>query len=326
MTKIALFDTKPYDKDSFEKMVGKDQQISYYDTRLLIDTAQLAKGFDVVVPFVNDDLSEKTLVSLKQEGVKLIAMRCAGYNNVDLKAAKKLELPIVRVPAYSPHAVAEAAFAMLLTLDRKLQHAYVRTREFNFSLTGLEGFDLYGKTVGVIGTGKIGQCFIEIAKGFGLNVLCYDPYPAKLEGVKYVSLEELFTSSDIISLHCPLTRENIHIIDLDSINLMKKGVYIINTSRGGLIRSEDLLNGLKEKKIGGAALDVYEEEGGIFFEDNSLNGVDDDTLARLISMPNVLVTGHQAYLTKEALSNIAEVTLENITSFFKEGKLQNQVV
>lgn len=325
MIKIALFDTKPYDKDSFDKLNEGQFQITYFESRLMQATASLAGGFDVVVPFVNDDLSKSTLTKIKEDGVKLIAMRCAGFNNIDLKAARDLSLPVVRVPAYSPHAVAEAAFAMLLTLERKLQHAYVRTREFNFSLVGLEGFDLYGKTVGVIGTGKIGRCFIDIAKGFGLNILCYDPFPTEIEGATYVSLEELFMASDIISLHCPLTRENVHIIDLDSINLMKKGVFIINTSRGGLIRSEDLLNGLKEKKIGGAALDVYEEEGGVFFEDNSLNGVDDDTLARLISMPNVLVTGHQAYSTREALFNIAEVTLSNISAFFESGKLDNQV-
>lgn len=323
--KITLFDVKQFDKESFERENKYGFDIVYFDVRLNPKTAKLASGSDVVVPFVNDDLSRETLEELKECGVKLIALRCAGFNNVDLKAAKELELTVVRVPAYSPHAIAEAAFAMLLALDRKLVHSYVRTREFNFSLNGLVGFDLHGKTVGVIGTGKIGRCFIDIAKGFGMKVLCYDPYPVEIEGAEFVPLDKLFSESDIISLHCPLTRETKHIIDRDSIELMKKGVYIINTSRGGLIRSDDLLEGLKSKKIGGAGLDVYEEESGIFFEDNSEYGVDDDILARLISMPNVLVTGHQAYLTIEALNNIATITMENINDFVLGKEVINEV-
>ena len=323
--KVTLFDAKGYDRETFEKENKGRYELSYFDVGLAAKTASLASGSDVVVPFVNDDISKETLKVLKKEGVKLVALRCAGFNNVDIESANSLGIPVVRVPAYSPHAVAEAAFALLLALDRKLVHSYVRTREFNFSLSGLVGFDLYGNTVGVIGTGKIGRCFIEIAKGFGMKVLCYDPYPSEIEGAEFVELDTLFAQSDIISLHCPLTRETKHIIDRDSIEIMKKGVYIINTSRGALIRSDDLLEGLKSKKIGGAGLDVYEEESGIFFEDNSEYGVDDDILARLISMPNVLVTGHQAYLTSEALMNIASVTFDNIDAFFSGKELLNQV-
>ncbi len=322
--KIAMFDTKPYDREFFDETNGGRYAIKYFDSMLTRETATLSRGFEVVIPFVNDDLSKETLEKLKDEGVRLIALRCAGFNNVDLKAARELGITVVRVPAYSPHAVAEAAFAMLLTLDRKLQHAYVRTREFNFSLNGLVGFDLYGKTVGVIGSGKIGRCFIDIAKGFGMRVLAYDPFPQEIENVEWPGLDGLFQESDIISLHCPLTRDTLHIIDRDSIALMKRGVVIINTSRGALIRSDDLLEGLKSKRIGGAALDVYEEESEVFFSDNSELGIDDDILARLISMPNVLVTGHQAYLTREALKNIADDTLKNIDAYL-DGKPQNVV-
>ena len=325
--KIIFYDTQKYDKEHFDEVNKKyNYEIHYLEAHLNAHTASLSKGYDVVCAFVNDTLDKKVLTELKGCGIRLIALRSAGYNNVDLNTAKALKIPVVRVPAYSPEAVAEAAAAMLLTLDRKLQHAYVRTREFNFSLNGLVGFNLYGKTAGVIGTGKIGRAFIRIAQGFGMNVIAYDPYPAKIDGVEYVSPEELFKRSDIISLHCPLTDENRHIIRKETISEMKDGVIIINTSRGGLIDSEDLLDALKSHKIGGAALDVYEEESGIFFEDQSEEGIEDDNLARLISMPNVLITGHQAFLTHEALDAISTVTLENIKAFEGGQKLVNEVL
>jgi Lactate dehydrogenase and related dehydrogenases len=318
--KIAFFDTKDYDRHYFdEENVKYNHEIKYFEPRLNENTAALAKGFDAVCPFVNANVDAATIHRLKEENVRLIALRSAGFNHVDIDAAKEAGITVVRVPAYSPHAVAEGAFAMLLTLIRKLQHAYVRTREFNFSLSGLVGFDLFGKTIGIVGTGKIGRCAIDIAKGFGLKVLAYDPYPAEIEGVEFVSFERLARESDIISLHCPLTRDNHHLINRDSIGLMKKGVILVNTSRGALVESNALLEGLKSRKIGAAALDVYEEEAGIFFSDLSENGISNDTLALLISMPNVLVTSHQGYLTEEALSQIAAVTLKNVM-LFEEGK------
>jgi len=324
--KIAFFDTKEYDKQHFDVANSKFKfDLTYFEPRLNESTVLLAKGFDVVCPFVNATINEKVIEKLKEYGVKLIALRSAGFNHVDIKAAKKAGIPVVRVPAYSPHAVAEAAFALLLTLIRKLQHAYVRTREFNFSLSGLVGFDLYGKTIGIIGTGKIGRCAIDIAKGFGMKVLAFDPYPANIDGVEFVSFETLIREADVISLHCPLTQDNYHLINKESISKMKKGVIIINTSRGGLVESSALLEGLKTHQIGGAGLDVYEEEAGIFFSDLSIDGISNDTLTLLISMPNVLVTSHQAYLTTEALSHIAETTLANINMIDSGIKCPNEV-
>ena len=324
--KITMFDTKPYDKKYFEEInqnYGFD--IKYLESTLGENSAIMAKGSDVVCPFVNCNVDKNVIDILADEGIRLIAMRSAGFNNVDLKRATERGLKVVRVPAYSPHAVAEHSFAMLLTLVRKMQHAYVRTREFNFSLSGLEGFDLYRKTIGIIGTGKIGRCAIDIAKGFGMQILAYDPYPQPLEGVEYTNLEELLKKSDIISLYCPLTKDNRHLINAESLKMIKKNAVIINTSRGALVNSEDLLDALKEKRLAGAALDVYEEEAGIFFTDQSNEGIEDDTLARLISMPNVIVTSHQGYLTEEALRAISETTLKNISEFEQGLALSNEI-
>lgn len=322
--KVAFFDTKDYDRQTFEPYSREDFEFHFYDTRLTEDTAELARGADTVCVFVNDNVNAAVIEKLTALGVKLIALRCAGYNNVDLAAAFG-KIHVVRVPAYSPYAVAEHAMALLLTSIRRIHKAYNRTREFNFSLSGLTGFDLHGKTMGVIGTGKIGGCFINICKGFGMNVLAYDKYPVKIEDVRCVELDELIQKSDIISLHCPLTAETEHLIDAKSISKMKKGVVILNTSRGALIDSEALLNGIKERKIGAACLDVYEEESDLFFEDLSGHIVNDDTLARLISMPNVIVTSHQAFLTKEALAGIAETTVRNICAYFHENRIANEI-
>jgi len=292
--KIAFFDTKPYDKQSFEKYVSDDLKFKFFETKLNIDTVELAHGCDGVCIFVNDTADAQVIDKLYEIGVKIIALRCAGYNNVDVKHAFG-KIHVVHVPAYSPYAVAEHTMAMLLTSIRRIHKAYIRTKDFNFSLNGLTGFDLYGKTVGVIGTGKIGRVFIDICTGCGMKVLAYDKYPADDVPAEYVTLDRLFADSDIISMHCPLTKETYHIIDERSIGKMKKGVVILNTSRGALIDADALLEGIKSRHIGAACLDVYEEESDVFFEDYSGHIVDDDTLARLISMPNVLVTSHQAF-------------------------------
>ena len=313
--KIAFFDTKEYDIESFNPIVKeRNIEVKYFEPKLSIDTVGLTKGFDGVCIFVNDSVTKEVIDELYKNGVKAIFLRCAGFNNVDLKAAFG-KIHVYRVPAYSPYAVAEHAMALYLASNRRIHKAYNRVREYNFSLSGLTGNDLYGKTVGVIGTGKIGRIFINICKGFGMNVIAYDLYPLKDSDIKYVSLEELFKESDVISLHCPLTEETTHIINKDSIALMKKGVAIINTSRGGLINSKDLLEGIKERKIGTVCLDVYEEESDIFFENKSGHIMDDSTLLQLIAMPNVLITSHQAFLTKEALNNIAETTVKNMIRF-----------
>ncbi len=325
MIRAAMFDTKSYDKNVFEKYIEKkDIQLKYFEAKLNEDTAELAKNFSVIIPFVNDTLSSGVIDTLCKNGVKLIAMRCAGFNNVDVKHAQG-KIPIVRVPEYSPYAVAEHAMAMLLTNIRRIHKAYIRTRDFNFSLNGLTGFDLHGKTAGIVGTGKIGRCFIDICRGFGMNVIAYDPYPLKDSGIEYAELNDLFQKSDILSLHCPLTQQNKHLINEDTIGTMKTGVVLINTSRGALIDTDALIHGIKSKKIGAACLDVYEEESDLFFEDFSGHIVQDDTLARLITLPNVLITSHQAFLTEEALNNIAETTVKNIQLFFSEGTLKNEV-
>ena len=325
MTKIAFFDTKPYDKPGFEKYgPPAGIEFKYYESKLDADTAGLAEGCAGVVAFVNDSLNTPTIHRLYDMGIRLIALRCAGFNNVDLKTACG-KMHVVRVPAYSPYAVAEHAMAMLLTSIRRIHKAYNRTREFNFSLNGLTGFDLHGKSVGVIGTGKIGKVFINICRGFGMNVSAYDPYPDPSAGIRYVTLGELFAQSDILSLHCPLTSQTQHIINAETISQMKKGVVIINTSRGGLIDAEALTEGIKNKQVGAACLDVYEEESELFYEDNSGHILQDDVLARLISMPNVLLTSHQAFLTEEALNYIAEVTVRNISAFLKGEKLENEI-
>lgn len=323
--KYAFFDTKPYDIPSFEKYGNENEiEFKFFETKLNRDTASLAKGCDGVCVFVNDTVDAEVIDKLYSMGVKAVALRCAGYNNVDVKHSFG-KLHIFHVPAYSPYAVAEHAIAMLLTSIRRIHKAYIRTKDFNFSLSGLTGFDLYGKTVGVIGTGRIGRVFIDICKGFGMKVLAYDKFPARDSGIEYVDLDTLFAKSDIISLHCPLTEETKHMIDASAINKMKKGVVIINTSRGALIDADALLAGIKSRQVGAACLDVYEEESDIFFEDFSGHIMDDDTLARLISMPNVIVTSHQAFLTEEALNNIAETTVKNITEFNLNGYCENEL-
>lgn len=322
--KIAFFDAKDYDKDSFIRSNEDKFVIDYYETRLTEDTCRLAEGHEVVCVFVNDDINRTVIDKLCEMNVRLIALRCAGYNNVDVEYAYG-RIHIVRVPAYSPYAVAEHAMALLLTSIRRIHKAYIRTKDFNFSLNGLTGFDLHGKTVGVIGTGKIGRIFIDICRGFGMNVIAYDKFPAKDSGIEYVSLDEIWERSDIISFHCPLTDENRHMVNADSIARMKKGVTLINTSRGALIDTESLVEGIKQRKIGAACLDVYEEESNVFFHDYSNHIVDDDTLARLISMPNVIVTSHQAFLTNEALTNIADTTLDNVAEFFAQEYSKNEV-
>ena len=327
--KIAFFDAKPYDKPSFEKY-GQKKGINfkYFETKLNEDTVGLAKGFDGVCAFVNDTINDVVIDKLNEMGVNVLALRCAGFNNVDMKYAYG-KLHVMRVPAYSPYAVAEHTMALLLTSIRRIHKAYIRSRDYNFSLTNLTGFDLHGKTVGVIGTGRIGRVFIDICRGFGMTVLAYDKFRAEGldngDTIRYVELDELFRNSDIISLHCPLTEETNHLIDEKALERCKKGVVILNTSRGGLVDAEALLMGIKSRKVGAACLDVYEEESDIFFEDNSGHIMEDDTLARLISMPNVIVTSHQAFLTEEALENIAETTVNNLVSFFEKGECPNEL-
>lgn len=324
MKKIAFFDTKKYDIESFDRN-NKNYEIVYYEDKLNKNTAVLAKGCDAVCVFVNDEVNKEVIDLLSSYGIKVLLLRCAGYNNVDIKYAYN-KLHILRVPAYSPNAVAEHAMALLLCLNRKIHKAYLRTRDFNFNIAGFTGFDLAGKTVGVVGTGKIGMEFISICKGFKMNVIAYDLYPNPNLDIKYVSLDELFNRSDVISLHCPLTNETRHLIDEDAINKMKPNVVIINTSRGGLIDSRALLRALYEKKIKAAGLDVYEEEANLFFEDNSNEIVQDDVLALLISLPNVIITSHQGYLTEEALDNISSVTLKNLDDYYEGLKLENEIV
>ena len=314
--KLAFFDTKSYDIPGFDRYgIPAGVEIKYFEPNLNRDTVTLAAGFDAVCVFVNDTVDAVVVDKLHQLGVKAIVLRCAGFNNVDIKACEG-KLRVFRVPAYSPHAVAEHAMALLLTINRRTHKAYIRTRDFNFSLQGLAGFDLYGKTVGIVGTGKIGRVFADICKGFGMKILAYDKFPNPDAGLDYVDLPELFAQADIISLHCPLTEETHHLINTDTIAMMKKGVTIINTSRGALVDTEALINGIKEKKVGAACLDVYEEEGDFFYEDFSGHIVQDDKLVRLIAMPNVIVTSHQAFLTSEALDNIAATTVNNLTRFF----------
>lgn len=324
MINVAFYDVKPYDLEYFNLINDKFQfSIKYIEGRLNVNTAILADGCNAVCAFVNDDVSADVIERLSGIGIKLIAMRCAGYNNVDVKYAEG-KIPVVRVPAYSPYAVAEHAVALLLTLNRRTHKAFLRTRDFNFSLNGLTGFDLHGKTVGVIGTGKIGTVFIDICRGFGLKIIAYD-VSKKQNNVEYVSLDELFERSDIVSLHCPLSKDTHHIINENSISKMKKNCFIINTSRGALIDSEDLLDALLNERIGGACLDVYEEESELFYEDKSETIIKDNVLSRLICLPNVIVTSHQGFLTHEALMNIASTTLENIDSYLNKGKLVNNV-
>ena len=328
--KIAFFGAKPYDIASFDKVNEKyNYDIKYFKGHLNPNNVVLTQDADAVCIFVNDTADAAVIDAMADNGVKLLALRCAGFNNVDLEAAKG-KLPVVRVPAYSPYAVAEYSLALMLSLNRKIHRAYWRTRDGNFSLNGLMGFDMHGKTVGIIGTGKIAKILIRILKGLGMHILAYDVYPdykfAEEEGITYTTLDELYKNSDIISLHCPLTEQTRYIINDDSIAKMKDGVMIINTGRGQLIHTNALIEGLKEKKIAAAGLDVYEEEGDYFYEDKSDKIIDDDVLARLLSFNNVIVTSHQAFFTKEAMHNIAETTLQNIEDFRQNRPLVNEVI
>ena len=327
---IAFFGTMPYDKATFKavnEQYGFD--IKFHIGNLSLDNVSLTRDADAVCVFVNDNVDAELILRLKEHGVRLIALRCAGYNNVDIAAAQRAGIAVARVPAYSPHAVAEYAVALMLSLNRKIQRASWRTRDGNFSLNGLMGFDMYGKTLGVIGTGKIAKVLIGILKGFGMKILAYDLYPdhafAEANGVDYVSLDELYAGSDIISLHCPLTPETEYLINRESIAKMKRGVMIINTGRGRLIHSDDLIEGLKTKQVGFAGLDVYEEEEPYFYKDKSDKIIDDDTLARLLSFNNVIMTSHQAFFTAEATQNIAHTTLSNVRDFVEGRTLLNAV-
>lgn len=328
--KIAVFDAHKFERDFFDKENKKfNHQITYFDARLTAQTAKLADGFPCICCFVNDSLNKQALSLLDTKSIKLIALRSAGYNHVDLAETNRLGIKVVRVPAYSPHSVAEHAVALLMSLNRKTHKAYARVRELNFSLNGLIGFDLYQKTVGVIGTGKIGTAFSKIMLGFGCKVLAYDINPnPDLQGetnLQYASLEKILSESDVISLHVPLTPETKHLIDAKALEKIKTGAILINTGRGALIDTKALIKSLKTEKIGAAGLDVYEEEENIFFEDHSAQVLQDDTLARLLTFPNVLITSHQGFLTKEALQKIAETTLQNITDFEKGLPLKNEV-
>ena len=328
-TRVIFFDIKDYDKEFFKKY-GKDYdfEMTFLQVRLSEETAHLTKGYDVVCAFTNDDINKETIDLISENGIKLLAMRCAGFNNVSLKDIHN-RFKVVRVPAYSPHAIAEYTVGIILAINRKIHKAYVRTREGNFSINGLMGIDLYQKTAGIIGTGKIGQILIKMLKGFDMNVIAYDPFPnqkiAGELGFKYVSLDELYAEADVISLNCPLTKETKYMINRRSMLKMKDGVMIVNTGRGALIDSVDLVEALKDKKVGAAALDVYEEEEEYFFEDKSSQVIEDDILGRLLSFHNVLMTSHQAYFTEEAVEAITVTTLNNIKAFVEGKELLNEV-
>lgn len=326
--KVAMFSSRSYDIQHFKPLISIPISVNFFDTQLNAQTVALAAGYDAVCAFVNDDLSAPILTQLHKLGIKYIAMRCAGFNNIDLSCAKALGLIIVRVPAYSPEAVAEHAIALLMTLNRRTHKAYQRTRDANFSLEGLVGFNLHGKTIGIIGTGKIGVATMAIFKGFGCKILASDPYPSEHAislGAEYVSLDTLFANSDVISLHCPLMDDNKHLLNKNTFALMKDGVTIINTSRGGLLNANDAIEALKSGRIGGLGLDVYEEEEHLFFNDHSSEIITDDTFRRLSACHNVIFTGHQAFLTKEALTSIAETTLNNLIELEQTKTSVNQV-
>lgn len=330
MAKIAFYDTRSYDKESFTKENEKfGFEIEYFEFRINEKTAFTAKGYDAICVFVNDVLNEQVISMLKECGVKIILLRCAGFNNVDLAAAQKYGIKVVRVPAYSPHAVAEHALALLMALTRHIPQAYIRTKTANFNIEGLTGRDLFGLTAGVFGTGKIGRVMAELLKGLGMKIICYDPFPnnewAAQNGFTYVDVETIFKQSDVLTFHCPLTNETRHIVNHDTTKMMKPDAVIINTGRGALIDTKALVHALKHKYIGGAALDVYEEESQFFFKDWSSEVITDDVLARLLTFPNVIITGHQAFLTKTALSNIASVTLNNYKDFSEGKELVNEV-
>ncbi len=333
MIHVAFFDSKDYDVSSFNsklRQLGLEQEIriDYYEARLSQKTANIiTKDIDVVCSFVNDKIDAEVIRVMLRCEVKLLALRCAGFNHVDFGSLQD-SIPVLRVPAYSPHAVAEHALSLMCAINRKIHKAYHRVRDGNFSIKGLVGFDFYRKTAGVVGTGKIGQTMISILRGLGMEILAYDLYPnAKLEqqGVRYCNTEELWRGSDIITLHCPLTPESQYLINYDSLAMMKPNVIIINTSRGALINTQDLIYALKKDRIGGAGLDVYEEEEDVFFEDHSLKNLKDEQLLRLLSFNNVVLTAHQAFLTREALDEIAQTTLQNIVNYMHKGESQNQV-
>ena len=330
MLNIAFFSSKSYDEKSFTLAKGElKAEFHFHDFRLTTTTAKMAHDCEAVCAFVNDDLSRDVLEVLAQGGTKLIAMRCAGFDKVDLEAAKDLGLQVVRVPAYSPESVAEHTVGMMMCLNRKLHKAYQRTRDANFSLEGLVGFNFHGKTVGVIGSGKIGLATMRILKGLGMNILCYDPYPNPLAeelGARYVELDELYQHSDVISLHCPMSKENYHLLDATAFSKMKDGVMIVNTSRGELLDSTAAIEALKQSKIGALGLDVYDNEKELFFQDKSNDVIVDDVFRRLSACHNVLFTGHQAFLTKDALSNIANTTLGSITAYFNNEKSGNELI
>lgn len=328
--KITVFDAHRFERAAFDQVNSRFRhEIEYLEPRLTEHTASLVRGSQAVCSFVNDRLTASALKTLKEQGVRLIALRSAGFNHVDLNAAAELDLKVVRVPAYSPHAVAEHAVCLILALNRKIHRAYARVREHNFSLEGLVGFDLHGKTVGVIGTGKIGAVFCRIMKGFGCRVIAYDVYPnGELEraaGIEYVDLPRLYRESDIVSLHVPLTPQTRHLIDGKALESMKPGVMLINTGRGALVDTHALIGALKSGRLGSAGLDVYEEEENFFFQDLSDQVIQDDCLSRLLTFPNVLMTSHQAFLTNEALGNIAETTLQNVADFENGLRLKNEV-
>ena len=328
-TRIIFFDIKDYDREFFEKY-GKNYnfEMSFFKSKLSLENVNLTKEYDVVCAFTNDDIGKETIDAMAENGVRLLAMRCAGFNNVSLKDINE-RFKVVRVPAYSPHAIAEYTVGLILAVNRKINKAYVRTREGNFSINGLMGVDLYGKTAGIIGTGKIGQILIKILRGFDMKVIAYDLFPnqkvAEELGFEYVSLDELYANSDIISLNCPLTKETQYMINRRSMLKMKDGVILVNTGRGQLIDSADLVEALKDKKVGAVALDVYEEEENYFFQDKSTQVIEDDILGRLLSFYNVLITSHQAYVTKEAVEAITVTTLNNIKDFVEGKPLVNEV-
>lgn len=316
--RVAVFSAKPYDEEFLNRANTNHHDLVYFEPHLTTETSKLAHGFEVVCAFVNDELTRSVLTTLAEHGTRLIALRCAGFNNVDLHAARDLGITVCRIPGYSPHGVAEHAVALILTLNRKIHRAYNRVRDGNFSLMGLMGFELYGKTIGIVGTGKIGMSMVRIMRGFGMNVLAHDPHPdpeCTSLGGRYVPLPELWARSDIISIHVPLTPETRHMIDGKTLERMKRGVMIINTSRGGIIDTKAVIRGLKSGRIGFLGLDVYEEEGDLFFEDLSGQIIQDDFFMRLLTFPNVVVTGHQGFFTDTALRNIAETTLRNISDY-----------
>ena len=328
--KIAFYDTHSYDKDAFTKSNQEfNFKITFFDFKLNENTVATSKGYDIVCIFVNDVADKEVIDHLKENGVKMIALRCAGFNNVDLAEAKAAGIKVARVPAYSPHAVAEHGLSLLLALTRHIPQAYLRTKTQNFNIEGLMGRDLYGLTAGILGTGKIGRTMGDVLSGIGMKLIAYDPFPneqwAKEKNVEYVSIEEIFKRSDVLSLHCPLTEETKHIVNHDNMKLMKSDAVIINTGRGALIDSKALVHALKHHTIGGAAMDVYEEESKYFFSDWSTNVLTDDVLARLLTFPNVIITGHQAFLTTNALGNIADTTLQNIKDFTEGKDLVNKV-